>query len=171
MDGVGDIWTIATDANGQTSVEATNGPNGYSSILDSFYVLSGPYTAVAAHGPWIAFGATNSVSWALSGPVLSSSPSLQRFGSSGNPGQGVLAMTFDNNGNLYYATNQGFGLTGIWFVNIPGAVAPSLNLNIAYQPSGIAVDSIHGRLYISNASTNKIEVYSTSTWLLLTTIE
>ena len=91
------------------------------------------------------------------GALLGGSLDLSQLGSTGNAGQGVLAMSFDNNTNLYYATNQGFGVSGIWFVNLATGAAPSLNVNVGYQLSGIAADSLHGRLYISNASTNTID--------------
>lgn len=158
---------------GQPYLVAQNGPGIYNGggVIAVFYQQPGTYTAVAAHGPWLALGTATSASWELVGSLLGANPDLHFLSSSGNPGQGVLAMTFDNNTNLYYATNEGFGVSGVWFVNIAAAAPPSLNVNVGYQLSGIAADSVHGRLYISNASTNKIEVYSTSTWVLLTTIQ
>ena len=173
VDGVGDLWISDTDGSGQPFLVAQNGPCAYSGggVIDVFYEQAGTYTAIAAHGPWIALGTATSASWELVGSLLGGNGDLRLLGSSGNPGNGVLAMTFDNNSNLYYATNEGFGVSGVWFVNIPAAAAPSLNVNVGYLLSGMAVDSAHGRLYISNASTNTIEVYSTSTWLLVGTIQ
>lgn len=169
VDGVGDVWASAPDY-----TVACNGPGVYNgnNIIDCFFLIQPTsFTAIAAHGPWIAFGSATSASWELVGSLLGGSADLHFLGSSGNPQQGVLAMTFDNNTNLYYATNEGFGVSGVWFVNIPAAAAPALNVNVGYAISGIAADSVHGRLYISNAATNKIEVYSTSTWLLVGTIQ
>lgn len=173
VDGVGDFWISDIEGTGQPFLVAQNGPGIYNGggVIDVFYEQPGTYTAVAAHGPWLAMGTATSASWELVGSLLGGNLDLHFLGSSGNPGNGVLAMIFDNNGNLYYATDQGYGVSGVWFVNIPTAAAPSLNVNVGYRLSGMAVDSVHGRLYLSNASTNKIEIYSTSTWLLVGTIQ
>ena len=173
VDGVGDLWISDTDGLGEPFLVAQNGPGIYNGggVIDVFYEQPGTYTAIAAHGPWLALGTATSVQWELVGSLLGANGDLRLLGSSGNPGNGVLAMTFDNNSNLYYATDQGFGVSGVWFVNIPTAAAPVLPINVGYQLSGIAVDSVHGRLYISNASTNTIAIYSTSTWLQIGTIQ
>jgi DNA-binding beta-propeller fold protein YncE len=96
---------------------------------------------------------------------------VAHVGGSGNPMNGLVAMAFDNNSNLYYATMEGLGLNGVWFVDLSTAAAPVLPINVGYAIDGLAVDSIHGRLYISNARTNRIAVYSTSTWLQIGTIQ
>ena len=46
-----------------------------------------------------------------------------------------------------------------------------LPINVLYQISGLAVDSIHRRLYLSKPGTNSIAVYSTSTWMQIGTIQ
>ncbi len=169
VDGVGDVWTATPG-----STLACNGPGVYSGddVIDCFFQINpASHTAIAARGPWIAFGSATSASWMLVGSLIGGNGDLGFLGSSGNPQQGVLAMTFDNSLDLYYATDEGFGVSGVWFVNIPAAVAPSLNVNVGYAISGIAADSAHGRLYISNAATNQVQVYSTSTWLLVQTIQ
>ena len=173
VDGVGDLWISDIAGGGQPFLVAQNGPGVYNGgdVIDVFYEQPGTYTAVAARGPWIAMGTATSSSWELVGSLLGGNGDLHLLGSSGSAGQGVLAMTFDNNTNLYYATNQGFGVSGVWFVNLATGAAPTLPINAGYLLSGLAVDSIHGRLYISNASTNTITIYSTSTWLEIGTIQ
>lgn len=169
VDGMGDLWVAQSDSQDYIQALSPSCVCNQPEIL--FLQVPGSYTAIAVRGPWIAFGSTTSVSWELASLLINGFSNAQAHGGSGNPGQGVLAMTFDANANLYYATNDGFGVSGIWFVNLATGAAPSLNVNVLYQISGIAVDSVHGRLYLSNASTNKIEIYSTSTGLLMGTIQ
>lgn len=171
IDGVGDLWVAGVDVNGQTFVSATNGPCVYGTAGVNFSVQAGSYTAMAARGPWIAFGTTTTATWEQVGPLLGGSSELSQLGHTVSAADGVLAMTFDNNTNFYYATNGGLGVSGVWFVNLATGAAPVLPINVGYLVSGLAVDSIHGRLYISNASTNTIAVYSTSTWLQIGTIQ
>jgi DNA-binding beta-propeller fold protein YncE len=171
IDGVGDLWVAAVDGGGQTFVAATNGPCVYGTGGAGFAQTAGSYTAIAARGPWIAFGTTTTATWEQVGPLLGGSTEISQLGRTVSANEGVLAMTFDNNTNFYYATNDGVGSSGVWFVNLATGAAPVLPINVTYLLSGLAVDSIHGRLYISNASTNTIAVYSTSTWLQIGTIQ
>jgi DNA-binding beta-propeller fold protein YncE len=155
VDGVGNLWTNGVDAQDNALLQVQNGPCAYNSggVITRHPELYGLFTALAAHGPWIAMGSFYSVSWELVGSLLYGNPDLGHVAGSGNPGNGVIAMTFDNSSNLYYAA------------------APVLPINLGYRISGLVVDSIHGRLYISNARTNSIAVYSTSTWLQIGTIQ
>jgi DNA-binding beta-propeller fold protein YncE len=72
---------------------------------------------------------------------------------------------------LYVAAQNGFGDTGIQFINVPAGGAPINNITLNYVPSGMAADSVHERLYVANSNTNQIQVYSTTTFQLLTTIQ
>ena len=170
LDGVGDLWVVSIDGSGSTFVSASNGPCVYSRAGAGYAQTYGSYTAIAARGPWIAFGTTTTATWEQVGPLLGGSFEISQLGQTVGAQLGVLAMTFDNNNNFYFATNEGFGLTGIWFVNLTTGTAPMLNIAVGYQISGLAVDSVHGLLYVSNASTNTIGVYSTSTYLQVGTI-
>jgi DNA-binding beta-propeller fold protein YncE len=170
VDGTGDVWY--TFINDQPLLAAAIPLTAYSgALLDGIYEHPGSFTALAARGEWIAFGSATSASWVLSGALLSNAPDVRLFGSSENGASGVLAMTLDDAANLYIAIYNGFSGTGLQSVNVPAGTPPVLRLNLSYLPSGMAADSAHGRLYISNSSTNQIQVYSTSTWTLLTTIQ
>lgn len=173
VDWVGDLWISSLDGSGNPFLAVQNGPSPYDGgdLIDGFFVSSGNYTALAARGPWIALGTSGTVSWSLVGSMLGQSADLSRLSGTGNAGNGVVSMTFDNNTNLYFSTDEGLGLYGVWFVNLANGAAPSLNIGVLYRPSGLAVDSIHGRLYLANSATNSIAVYSTSTWLQIGTIQ
>lgn len=178
VDGAGNLWISGIDPQVYFALMVQNGPSPYNGggIVDSYFEIRGDqYTAVAARGPWIAVGAftgfSYSVSWEQAGSLLGGNPDHASLGSSGNAENGVIAMTFDNNSNLYYATAENFGVSGVWFVNLATGAAPVLPINVGYFIYGLAVDSVHGRLYISNARANSIAVYSTSTWLQIATIQ
>jgi len=49
--------------------------------MDSLYIQPGNYTAVAARGPWVAFGTLTNAVWELAGAVLTNYPQGY-FGSS-----------------------------------------------------------------------------------------
>jgi DNA-binding beta-propeller fold protein YncE len=170
IDGTGDVWY--TFLNDQPFLAAATPPTAYSGgLLDGIYEQPGSFTALAARGEWVAFGTTTSASWVPSGALLSRAPDIRLFGSSENGAPGVLAMAFDDAANLYIAIYNGYSGSGLQSVNVPAGTPPVLRLSLSYLPSGLAADSAHGRLYISNSSTNQIQVYSTSTWTLLTTIQ
>lgn len=173
VDSVGNLWMNGVDADNLNVLQVQNGPCAYNSggVITRHSELYGAFTALAAHGPWIAMGGLSSMTWELVGSLLYGNPDLADVSGSGNPGNGVNAMTFDNNSNLYYVTQEDFGLNGVWFVNLATAAAPVLPINVNYYVHGIAVDSIHGRLYLSNSKGNSIAVYSTSTWLQIGTIQ
>lgn len=170
VDGVGDAWILGV-YKGQDCVFAVNAPSPYpTGLIDTLYIQTGNYTAVAARGPWVAFGTLTNASWELTGAVLTNY-TQGYFGSSESVPSGVVAMTFDANFMLYVAAQNGFGDTGIQFINVPAGGAPVNNITLSYVPSGMAADSVHERLYVANSNTNQIQVYSTTTFQLLTTIQ
>lgn len=70
------------------------------------------------------------------------------------------------NGNIYFTTTG--NAVNYSVPAVGGAVTPLIQLSFA--PGGLAVDSVHGRIYISNPNSNSIAVYSL-TGTLLNTIE
>jgi len=138
--------------------------------MDSLYIQPGNYTALAARGPWVAFGTLTNASWELVGAVLTNS-TQGYFGSSVSEPSGVVAVTFDANFMLYVAAQNGFGDTGIQFIDVPAGGSPVNNITLSYVPSAMAADSVHQRLYVANSNNNQIQVYSTTTFQLLTTIQ
>ena len=170
VDGVGDVWALGI-YKGQDCVFASNAPTPYpTGLMDSLYIQPGNYTALAARGPWVAFGTLTNASWELVGAVLTNS-TQGYFGSSVSEPSGVVAVTFDANFMLYVAAQNGFGDTGIQFIDVPAGGSPVNNITLSYVPSGMAADSVHQRLYVANSNNNQIQVYSTTTFQLLTTIQ
>ncbi len=75
-----------------------------------------------------------------------------------------FAIATDAAGTLYIAN-----LDGSVQVSTPmqtemgsGTLSTGILVNLPFSPTGIAVDSVRGRVYISNYSGNSISVYSTS---------
>jgi|SRR5208337_776223 len=171
VDGVGDLWTAPLN-NNQDSILAWNAPSPYpAGLIDPIYLKAGDYTAVAARGPWVAFGTGTTASWSLVGTTLTGLTGNGLFGSSETVQDGVTAMTFDANFMLYAAVPNGAGQVGIQFINVPAGSPGAVEISLSYVPSALAADSIRGRLYIANALTNQIQVYSTTTFELLETIQ
>lgn len=78
------------------------------------------------------------------------------------PGYTGIAMASDNKGDMYIGNSNG----SVYFA-LPTGVA-SLFLQLSFAPTGIAVDNIHGRVYISDGPANTIYAYSTAGVLLKT---
>jgi hypothetical protein len=167
IDGVGDIWTSGYYVS-QYDLQVLNSPTAYSGTLfNVFLTTASGTTTVAAHGEWVAFGSATSVSWTLVGPLLGNSENKSSFGSSEYASPGVAAMTFDANSNLYVAIADGGGGSAVQAINVPAGGSPVVFITLNYVPTALAVDSVHGRVYISNGS-NSIQVYSTVGTLLHT---
>ena len=73
----------------------------------------------------------------------------------------AVALASDSSGNLYFAGSHGV------VVILP---ANRFFLQLPFVPAGMAIDSVRGRVYFSNATANSISVYSTA-GVLLKTIE
>jgi hypothetical protein len=164
------MWTALLVDN-QDAIVAWNAPTPYpTGLLDPLYTQAGGYTAVAARGPWIAFGTGTTATWGLVGPTLTNF-AKGFFGSSETVQDGVAAMTFDANFMLYTAVPNGAGQVGIQFINVPAGSPAAVEISLSYVPSALAADSTRERLYIANALTNQIQVYSTTTFGLIATIQ
>jgi DNA-binding beta-propeller fold protein YncE len=77
-------------------------------------------------------------------------------------GYNGVALASDNKGDMYIGN-----LDGSVYFALPSQVA-SLFLQLSFTPTGIAVDNVHGRVYISNGPANTIYAYSTAGVLLKT---
>jgi DNA-binding beta-propeller fold protein YncE len=73
-----------------------------------------------------------------------------------------VALASDNKGHMYIGN-----LDGSVYFALPTQVA-SLFVQLSFAPTGIAVDNVHGRVYISNGPANTIYAYSTAGELLKT---
>jgi DNA-binding beta-propeller fold protein YncE len=164
--GILDPHAIATDMFGNVWVE-----NDYSNIAvySSTYPTYPPTTLVRTFAPTfpmyaiavgrgeLLYGSNTGVSVLMATPVLISGTS-DGFAWTNETG---IAMGVDAKGNVYIGN-----LDGSVNINGPGNLYPFLQLTFA--PSGIAADSVRGRIYISNANGNSISVYSTAGALLHT---
>jgi len=72
-----------------------------------------------------------------------------------------VALAGDNQSNMYVGNSDG----SVYIVG-PSNKLPFLQLS--FVPTGIAVDNVRGRVYISDAPANTIYVYSTAGTLLKT---
>jgi DNA-binding beta-propeller fold protein YncE len=123
------------------------------------YIPQSQVFGIATHGQFFAWGSVNAATVQFIDTLLGS-PSPYAW--AGNADEG-LALAFDATGNLYIVNaNQTVG-----FVNF-GAGSEAQFANVGFNAAGIAVDSVRGRVYISNQQGNSIAVYSTSGTLLRT---
>jgi DNA-binding beta-propeller fold protein YncE len=90
---------------------------------------------------------------------------IGQLGGSMQVGQSTgFAIACDASGKFYIANLDGSVQTSVPSQSIygNGSLTTSAFLQLSFAPSGIAVDSVHGRVYFSNYDGNSISVYSTS---------
>jgi hypothetical protein len=75
-----------------------------------------------------------------------------------------LSIAPDHQGGFYLGNLDGS-------VNHTSGVSDSLFVQLSYQPSGTAVDTVNDRVYFSCLQCNYIQAYSTTTGQLLETIQ
>ncbi len=121
---------------------------------------------IATSGSWYVLGTIHQLSQYPTAEVLTNRGIVgsATYNTDGNP----VAMCADAKGNFYLAEDSleiGYlnSETGVVTTLVPRGVLPD-------TPFGVAVDSVRGRLYVSFAGINQIQVYSISTGALLTTI-
>ncbi|MGA7288176.1 MAG: hypothetical protein WBX02_08785 [Terriglobales bacterium] len=163
VDGLNNVW-IASNVNNEGSIavyqpSAVYGPANH--LQDSF----GPYAA-PFYGIKVASG---NLVWG-NGAALNFAPASSTLTSGaidGVPVGGTNTATYlaaAANGTIYFATTSNT-------INyaIPAAYGEAfLFLELSFSPTGIAVDSVRGRIYVANGSGDSISVYSTDGKLLHT---
>ena len=154
-DGIGDIW-VENNFNTLT-VYANFG----STIPLQTIPFSAPITGITARNTYIAIGG-NTTSTALE-----IAPSLTGSFSAGiGAPSSAYSLAWDARGNLYCGTING----ALNVVNLNAGIASQL-VTLGYFPWGVAVDSVRGRVYVSDANHNQINVYNATTGALLHTIQ
>jgi len=149
IDGVGNVWV----ANNYNNITVYCSPYVYAppTRLVRTFSPAPPIFSIAVAKGTLAWGTSNAVN------LISASPTLafgeeDGFGWSNDTGVGLGA---DASGNIYMANNDGS-------VNV---AAPGYEYSFAqlgFNPIGVAVDSVRGRVYFSNYAASTIAVYSTS---------
>ncbi len=124
-------------------------------LLRTINIGQSVYGVTVAEGNF-AIGSNNAVYFGAETSVLESGSICCNY----NPNDTGFALAADNKGNIY----QG-DLNGVVNVEFPDGVDSSF-LQLSFVPSGIAIDNVRGRVYISNYNGNSISVYSTSGALL-----
>ena len=165
--GINAPWAIAIDAADDLYV-SNNFANVTVYPLDDF--ISGPNLlrtitpggviyGIATHTGNFYVGGVNTWAGGFVGELLAGS-GFSYIGSANE----AVALATDNAGDLWVANAT--GEVDLW---ISGGGSGFLTLS--YGPAGIVVDSVRGRLYLSNENGNEIQVYSTSSGALLHTIQ
>ena len=163
--GINSPYAIATDAIGDVWVQnnfsvVTVYPAFGSSPPSPIKTIpfTNPVTGIATHGMWAAFGGNNNISLQEISPLLTGVLSVYGI----VPPAG-FSLAYDTAGNLY-SGNLGDTLT----VTTASNNVTTQLVALSYFPYGIAVDSVRGRIYVSDSNGNKIYVYSTAGALLKT---
>lgn len=154
IDGLGNIW-VENDYINVTVYGSNNGFAPPTTLLRTLTPAAPIYGIALVNGTF-SWGGNSVVSFDAATPALMSGALCCVYG----PGTG-FALAGDAHGNFY----QG-NLDGSVDYAVPGITSSFLQLS--FTPSGIAVDSVRGRLYISNQNGNSISVYSTAGALLKT---
>jgi DNA-binding beta-propeller fold protein YncE len=152
IDGANNIWL---NGNNQNLGFFDQGGRTFKLVTPPTGVVNG----LAAHLGWVAIGGAQQETAIIgaTGLLILDEP----FGSF-QPGDGY-AIAADANDNFYIANSDGT-------VNVYNPEKASLKsfATLSFIPSGIAVDSVRGRVYFSNTGGDQILVYSTAGTLLHT---
>lgn len=155
IDGMGDVRVENQLANitvyASTSVYAPP-----TSLLQTLTV-NPPVYGIAVANNVLGYGNANGTILVATEPILASN--AQNGGAYGFSG---VALAGDNKGDFYIGNSDGS-------VVIATPAGEAFNfLQLSFAPTGIAVDNVRGRVYISNGPANTIYAYSTAGALLKT---
>jgi DNA-binding beta-propeller fold protein YncE len=153
IDGLGNILV----ENGFTNVTVYSQQAAFAapSLSRTINLNQAVYGITVAEGNF-AIGTNNGVFFGAETVVLNSGTLCCQY----NPGDTGSAIAADSKGDMYIAD-----INGMVTIEVPpGEYAPILQL--PFSPSGIAIDSVRSRIYVSNYNGNSISVYSTSSALL-----
>ncbi len=156
IDGVGDIWVQNDDTN--VTVYSNNyGTPGFYLFTFNPPSLS-PVYGIAAGGPWIVFGGTEAFDYL---PFTEYLYYRDIYGQ--NSTSGAYSMALDAQSNLYLGALNNTILVGDIATDQFKTFA-----NLSFTATGIAIDNVRGRVYVSNQSGNEILVFGTKGKLLHT---
>jgi DNA-binding beta-propeller fold protein YncE len=150
VDGLGDIWVQNNFSS--VNIYAFNG------TLLSTFIPESFIGGIAVHNQWFDWGGTSVLTRGEAATLVAGKCT---FIIAQDDSEG-LAAAFDNKGDLYVA-NATDAIT-FYDPNLDGSVWATLS----FSPEGIAVDSVRGRVYVSDQSDNAIAVYGTNGVLLRT---
>lgn len=154
IDGIGNIWV----ENDFVNVTIYGSPYGFAPPTSLVRTLtpSDPVYGIAVGAGEFSWGSNNAVSFVAETPALVSASLCCDYASNDTG----IALAIDAKGNIYMGNLDG----SVWINSPLGSEYEFLQLS--FVPSGIAIDNIRGRVYISNYNGNSISVYSTSGTLL-----
>jgi DNA-binding beta-propeller fold protein YncE len=154
IDGVGNIWV----ENDYVNVTIYDSPSGFAPPTNLVRTLtpSFPVYGIAVGAGEFSWGSNTGVSFVAETPALVSASLCCDYASNDTG----VALAIDAKGNIYMGNLDG----SVW-INSPQAYEYQL-LQLSFVPSGIAIDNVRGRVYISNYNGNSISVYSTAGTLL-----
>lgn len=155
VDGIGNIWV----QNEGLGINVYGWIHAYAPapVLIQSLTVDGPVAGLAVENNVVAFGFALGTEFAAVEPAVASNELHGTY----EAGIGV-AIGADNKGNFYVGTSSG----SVYIATPTGGVNNFLQLS--FSPTGIAVDNVHGRVYISDGPANTIYAYSTSGTLLHT---
>jgi len=156
IDGLNNLWV----ENNNTNVTVYAPPTAFaapSTLILTVTDLPVPIYGIAVGGGMFSFGGDALVSYLAETPMLHAGNEAG-FSTSDNG----IAMASDAKGDIYLADFNG----SVHIQTVQGNYSEFLQLS--FIPSGIAIDSVRGRVYFSNFGGNSIAVYSTAGKLLHT---
>jgi DNA-binding beta-propeller fold protein YncE len=163
VDGLNNVW-VANSVTGNGFMEVYS-PNQVYGPSDHLQMAFGPYPSIfyglTVSGGALAWGNGSSLTL-VPATVALTTGALDGVGVGGNNTATYLASAA--NGTIYFATTD----NAINFAQPADLGSASPLIELSFAPTGIAVDSVRGRIYISNGYGNSISVYSTGGTLLKT---
>ena len=153
-DGIGEIWV-------ENNFNAVVVYPSYRGAPIKTFSFTEPVTGLASHNMWIAIGGNTSTQlWEIGNYLTGAYPVF------GVQPSDAYALAWDSAGNTYYGTIQDT-------LNVTNATTnvTSELVSLGYFPFGVAVDHARGRVYVSDANHNQINVYNATTGALLHTIQ
>jgi len=166
FDSLGDLWVQNNSVNLTVYVPLSGTALGTPASNGQKVTPGGTIYGLAFGASAIAVGTPADTLVSSAGPALlfgeldGSIPVVQSTG---------FAIACDASGKFYIANLDGSVQTAVLTEGTngqQGSLATSTFLQLAFAPSGIAIDNARGRIYFSNYNANSISVYSTTGTLL-----
>jgi DNA-binding beta-propeller fold protein YncE len=147
VDGLGDVWVQNDSVNVTVYSE-------FGEVVKTIAPPGGAFVfGLTASQGWVSMGGNNQTSSIHTTPFLAGEQGVYEAvgGSNG------IVLASDANNNVYMGNSD--GTVNIYFLSSDVAYT---FINVGFEPSGLAVDSVRGRIYVANYNANQILVYSTA---------